>query len=81
MPKRSSKGCGPEDVDLLAGATVEQTTAGDQVVGGSKPGAVAFGRPGGKKSGPARAEKLTAEHRREIAKEALTVRWRTRLQR
>lgn len=33
-----------------------------------KPPAVALGRLGGKKGGKARAEKLTAEERREIAK-------------
>jgi len=37
--------------------------------------AVALGRLGGKKGGKARAEKLTAEQRREIAKKAAQKRW------
>lgn len=38
--------------------------------------AVALGRQGGLKGGKARAAKLTAEERREIAKHAAQVRWR-----
>ncbi len=37
--------------------------------------AVALGRLGGKKGGPARAKKLSAERRREIAKKAAAARW------
>jgi hypothetical protein len=37
--------------------------------------AVALGRKGGKKGGPARAEALTPERRREIAKKAAETRW------
>lgn len=37
--------------------------------------AVTLGRAGGKKGGPARAKKLTAEQRREIAKKAAEARW------
>jgi len=39
------------------------------------PAAVALGRLGGLKGGPARAEKLTAERRSEIARQAVRVRW------
>ena len=39
------------------------------------PAAVALGRLGGVKSGKARAAKLTAEKRREIAKKAAQKRW------
>ena len=39
------------------------------------PNAVALGRLGGKKGGKARAEKLTPEERKEIAKKAAQVRW------
>lgn len=39
------------------------------------PAAVALGRLGGKKGGPARAKKLTAEQRREIARKAAEKRW------
>ena len=37
--------------------------------------AVALGRLGGKKGGPARAKKLTAEQRRESARKAAQARW------
>ena len=39
------------------------------------PNAVALGRLGGLKGGKARAEKLTPERRREIAKKAAIKRW------
>ncbi len=40
------------------------------------PHAVALGRLGGKKGGPARAKKLTPEERSEIARNAALKRWR-----
>ena len=40
------------------------------------PAAVSLGRRGGLKGGKARAEKLTPERRREIAKKAAAARWR-----
>ena len=43
---------------------------------GKNPAAVALGRLGGMKGGKARAEKLTPEQRKEIAKIAATARWR-----
>ena len=42
---------------------------------GKNPHAVALGRLGGKKGGPARAERLTSEQRQEIAKRAAQKRW------
>jgi hypothetical protein len=39
------------------------------------PAAVALGRKGGLKGGPARAAKMTAEERAESARNAVTVRW------
>jgi hypothetical protein len=42
------------------------------------PHAVALGRLGGKKGGKARAEKLTAEERREISRKAAAARWANR---
>jgi len=39
------------------------------------PAAVALGKLGGRKGGKARAEKLTPERRREIAKKAANARW------
>jgi hypothetical protein len=51
-------------------------TATDQPAAPEKdPAAVALGRRGGKKGGPARAAKLTAEQRREIARKAAQARW------
>ena len=37
--------------------------------------AVALGRKGGKKGGPARAAKMTAEERSESARKAVMARW------
>jgi hypothetical protein len=42
------------------------------------PAAVALGKLGGKKGGPARAAKLTKEQRSEIAKKAAQTRWANR---
>ncbi len=76
MPKRSSK---PRDVNSMAAAIVSQSTdpddTGDDPYEGKNPAAVELGRLGGKKGGKARAEKLTAEERSEIAKKAADARW------
>jgi hypothetical protein len=45
---------------------------------GKDPAAVALGRKGGLKGGKARAAKLTAKQRSEIAKKAAQARWRDR---
>jgi len=58
----------------LAAAIVAEATA--DVTEGKNPHAVALGRLGGKKGGPARAKKLTPEQRREIARKAAEARWR-----
>lgn len=39
------------------------------------PDAVALGRKGGQKGGPARAKALSAEQRSDIARKAVTARW------
>ena len=44
--------------------------------GGKNPAAVALGRLGGLKGGKARAKKLSAKQRSEIAKRAAQARWR-----
>ena len=44
--------------------------------GDKNPAAVALGRMGGKKGGPARAKKLSKKRRSEIAKKAAEARWR-----
>jgi len=72
MPKRSSKK-NPQDVNVLAAGIVEEATREGE--SGKNPHAVALGRLGGKKGGPARAKKLTPEQRREIAQRAARVRW------
>ncbi len=51
-------------------------TDGQWVTGEKNPAAVALGRLGGKKGGPARAEKLSARRRSEIARKAARMRWR-----
>jgi hypothetical protein len=68
MPKRSSR-----DLNQIA-AQMMRETAGLELQG-KNPAAVALGRRGGKKGGPARAEKLTAEQRSAIAKHAAKSRW------
>lgn len=75
MPERSSKRREPEDVNLLAAKIVEQATGGEEAESGKNPHAVALGRLGDKKGGPARARKLTAARRQEIAQRAARVRW------
>lgn len=86
MDKRSSKKR-EHDFSVTAfrvvqEATTEQedTLADDnqselQAPGGKNPHAVALGRLGGKKGGPARAARLTAAQRSEIAKRAAEARW------
>lgn len=87
MPKRSSKKQ-PRDFNTLAASIVEQATTEDEPTpapepdieeppeDGKDPNAVALGRKGGKKGGPARAKKLTPEQRSEIARKAAQARWR-----
>lgn len=73
MPKRSSK---KKDINVIAAEIVEQATGQpESEIEGKNPAAVALGRLGGKKGGKARAEKLTPEQRREIAKQAAKARW------
>ena len=55
----------------LAAQIVAESVGDD----GKNPAAIALGRLGGKKGGKARAEKLTPEQRREIAKKAAATRW------
>lgn len=76
MPERPRKKK-PADLNRLASAIVDEATgnAADPDAG-KNPAAVALGRLGGAKGGKARAEKLTAEERREIARKAAEARWR-----
>ena len=87
MRKRSSI---KRDANQLASSIVEQATGEEPEAGEDKAeteedaearlrreAAAILGRLGGKKGGPARAAKLSAERRTEIARTAARVRWRT----
>lgn len=81
----------PRDINHLAKAVVEMETAEpatDQALppadavsqveptpAGKNPAAVALGRLGGLKGGPARKAKLSAKRRSEIARKAARARW------
>ena len=70
----------PTDPNQLAKMIVEQATGEEPKeeqpqIPEKNPAAVALGRLGGKKGGPARARKLTAVERSEIAKKAAASRW------
>ena len=76
MPKRSSRKQTPKDLNELATFIVEEaTTEPEEPPQEKNPNAVALGRIGGMKGGPARAMKLTPEQRSEIAKKAAQARW------
>ncbi len=68
----------PADISQLAyqivqEATQEQPT--DNIQPQKNPAAVALGRLGGLKGGPARAKKLSKKKRSEIAQKAASSRW------
>lgn len=69
----------PRDPNQLAHliATIATGEVDDDAMtdDGKNPAAVALGRKGGLKGGTARAKKLTAKQRSEIAKKAATSRW------
>jgi hypothetical protein len=81
MPDRSSKR--PRDLNQLAQRLVKEST-GDAPTElppeerEKDPAAVALGRRGGLKGGKARAEKLSAEERSEIARRGAATRWKDR---
>jgi len=64
MPERSSTSRSPLDAQLPQESTPEKN-----------PAAVALGRLGGKRGGPARAQMLTPEQRHTIARDAALSRW------
>jgi hypothetical protein len=76
MPTRSSKKR-PRDLNKLAASIVADTTGTAPSVpdDGKNPAAVALGRLGGQKGGKARAAKLSAKRRSQIAKKAALARW------
>jgi len=77
MPKRSGKR--PRDLNSLAASIVDdatdETPAPEPVEPEKDPAAVALGRRGGLRGGKARAERMSAEERREAAKRAAQARW------
>jgi len=79
MPERSRKR--PRDLNEMARQIVDEATdedrAPDEATGEptKDPAAVELGRRGGLKGGKARASKLSAERRREIARRAAQARW------
>jgi hypothetical protein len=83
MPQRSSKKSKPADINQLDRAIVDKATdesshtenLPDKACHAKNPAAVALGKLGGKKGGPARAKKLSPERRREIARKAARARW------
>lgn len=76
MPKRSSK---KRDLNQLAKSIIDEVTGEgapkDTGNEGKNPAAVELGRLGGLKGGKARAKKLTAKQRSEIARKAARKRW------
>lgn len=78
MPQRSSKKKEPRDINELAFDVVRSLTSEEPLEEPNEeknPHAVALGRLGGKKGGPARAAKLSAKKRKEIARKAAISRW------
>lgn len=79
MPKRTST-TRPTDLNLLAASIVQKVTGTnltEEAPHQKNPAAVVLGRLGGLKGGKARAEKLSAKRRREIAKKAAAARWKS----
>jgi len=63
----------PRDISQISKKILDITTGGETRQ--KNPAAVALGRLGGLKGGKARADKLSAKRRKEIAKKAAEVRW------
>jgi hypothetical protein len=84
MENKKKKKKRPRDINELAAMIVGEATGepggkpGDDVAETPEknPNAVALGKLGGKKGGKARAEKLTPEERKEIARLAAHARWK-----
>jgi hypothetical protein len=65
-----------DDVNIIATQIVSETIETPENPKPEKnPAAIALGRLGGLKGGKARAAKLSAKKRKEIAKKAATARW------
>jgi hypothetical protein len=72
MPERSGK---RPDVNELAARIVDEAVSEEPRDDGKNPHAVALGRRGGAKGGPARAARMTAKERQESARKAAIARW------
>ncbi len=81
MPKRSSKRSPPDDPNEAARRLLDEVIEGseksneEEKPSKKNPAAVALGRLGGMKGGPARAKKLSPKRRSEIAAKAARKRW------
>ncbi len=78
MPKRSRTG--KPDVNQMAANLIDAISGElpqEQPESGKNPAAVALGRLGGLKGGKARAARLSARKRSEIAKKAARARWKS----
>lgn len=80
MPERSSMlgpSCDPDplSIDTTGAAPGDVRETDRELTPDKNPHAAELGRLGGKKGGPARAIKLSAERRREIARKAAQARW------
>lgn len=77
MPKSKRKSkVPPSDPNRAAKSVLDAIIASSETEPEKNPAAVALGRLGGKKGGPARAKKLSAARRAEIAKKAANSRWK-----
>jgi len=78
MPKRSRTG--KPDINQMAANLIDaisgELPAEEPDTTGKNPNAVALGRLGGFKGGTARAKKLSAKRRKEIAEKAAAARWK-----
>ena len=73
MPKRSSKP--PADENRAAAAVIDAIARLTGETDGKDPAAVALGRKGGLKGGPARTAALTPQQRKDLARKAAAARW------
>lgn len=68
----------PSDINIIASQIIAEATQEkptDNIQPEKNPAAVALGRLGGLKGGPARAKKLSSKKRKKIAQEAAMTRW------
>jgi hypothetical protein len=78
MPRRASKPPEGEDFNQAAHRVVRQATEKHDPDRPKNPAAVALGKLGASKGGQARAAKLSAKRRAEIARRAAKARWAER---